>query len=106
MKILFSLLVAGICSAAFLSTGQADEKSQIIYSASSKKHRFVSASNAARSLSARPLMPAVLAQYDGFVYRSEGVATNRTDVISSRAVMFYVTFDNPTVVHMGPSQLR
>lgn len=100
-------LLALVATAAFaLPTVHADDEIEILYSASSKKNRFASATEAAKDLDAAPLMPAVRAQYDAFVYRREGIATARHDELMSAVISFYVTFDDPTTIYLGHSLAR
>ena len=103
MKSLFAL----IATAAFaLPAAQADDEVEILYSASSKKNPFVSASQAARDLEQVPLRSVIRAQHDGFVYRREGIATARHDEIMSAVVSWYVTFEEPTKINWGHSLAR
>ena len=100
-------LLALVAAAAFaLPTVHADEEVEIIYSASSKKNRFATATEAARDLDTAPLLPALRAQYDSFVYRREGIATARHDELMSAVVSLYVTFEEPTKIRLGHSLAR
>lgn len=106
MKLPLSLLAAA-CALAAGSFAHANEKVEIIYSASAKKNPFASAAGATGSLASRgTVLPAVKAQHDAFVYRSEGLATARHDEISSRAIMFHVTFERPGEIRPGHSLVR
>ena len=103
MRILlrFSLLAA-ICAYAGPSL-QADDDFQIIYRASGKKNPFVSAQRAVDTLQPGYVMPALRAQYDGYIYRYDGWATIRHDEVSSHVISFYITLDDPMTFHFGHS---
>jgi ABC-type sugar transport system substrate-binding protein len=105
MKILLSLLTLGAVAALGLGAAAAEE-AEIIYSATSKKNAFVAAASATGVLEAKDYSAAVRAQNDSNVYRSEGRASARHDEISSYAISFYITFENPGTVYLGHSLAR
>lgn len=96
-EMVFSLLGLVALSFATTSTSLADE-GVIIYRAGSRGQasRFDAAERAAKSKYSYTQRA-----YQGtHIYYAEG--TNRDpNVYSSRVVSFYVTFDNPTVIHAG-----
>ncbi len=102
MKSLLSLATTAILATAATSA-LADDDYEIIYQASEKKNPFVSAERAAESLEGGYIMPALRAQYAANIYPYEGLATTRHDEVSSYAISFYVTFEEPSVVRLGHS---
>jgi len=80
-----------------VSVARADD-GVIIYRAKGHRDRFAAAEQAAKSTYSYTQRA-----YGGtHIYYAEG--TNRDpDVYSSRVVSFFVTFENPTVIHAGHS---
>ena len=100
---LSTLAIVSTFSALAPTSARAENDYEILYRATAKANPFVSAERAAEGLEPGFIMPALRAQYDAYVYRYEGLATIRHDEVSSHAISFYVTFDDPTVIHFGNS---